>query len=78
MSIAKELYEKAYANDYVGGSGYERVDREALLAGGVECYNSNDDGGYESFSPTVHYKFSDGSVLLVAYQHADWWNGKSG
>jgi len=35
-----------------------------------EIYNSNWDNSMTSFSPTCHYRFSDGSVVEVGYSGA--------
>ena len=68
MSTAQELFNiikklNAASN---GKFPYDFAKESARYAGGIVMKSSNDSGDY-SHSPTLIYKFEDGSTLQVAY-----------
>ena len=68
MNTAQDLFHaiEKMKKDPDGSFPYEAAREAARYAGGIVMKSSNDSGDY-SHSPTLVYKFEDGSTLQVAY-----------
>ena len=68
MNTAQELFHaiEKMDNHPDGYFPYGAAREAARYAGGIVMKSSNDSGDY-SHSPTLIYKFEDGSTLHVAY-----------
>lgn len=64
----EQAYDAAYDNISSEGC-YSRAVAAAWKLGGVEVYNSNDDGNNStySFAPTRTFEFDDASSVQVTY-----------
>lgn len=65
----EQVYDVAQWDDNIPSEGcYNRAVAAAWALGGVEVYNSNEEGNRTySFAPTLEFKFDDSSSVQVTY-----------
>ena len=64
----EQAYDAAHLDNISSEGCYSRAVAAAWELGGIEVYNSNDDGNRTySFAPTRDFEFDDGSSVQVTY-----------
>ncbi len=65
---AEQAYDEANYENCSSEGCYSRAVATAWALGGIEVYNSNDDGARKySFAPTRTFEFDDASSVQVTY-----------
>ena len=65
----QQAYDAAHSDNISSEGCYSRAVASAWALGGIEVYNSNDDGNNSSwsFAPTRTFEFDDASSVQVTY-----------